>query len=579
MNNEELKFTDSDSTDKAILGTLEGPCADFIDSTRNGRKYSESLWEKVFEDPIVTELIENGGIPGELDHPTDREETDSSRIAVLLKEKPKKRDGKLWAKFSILNTPLGKIAYTLAKSGFKLGISSRGSGDTFVNSDGIEEVDESTYDFKAFDVVLIPAVKAARLNLVTESLHKQIPLQESFNKILSESTIEEQKIIKETISKLHLNEEDEFEENDFSVSDEEIDSFIDSMKNESLKEDFNDEDFDRFDPLDDDIESSDENSTEDIVLNKEDDTQRDAVHHREDNEDEEVGYTDSDIISELQETYNQKQKLENKVLLLQEKLSVCYTKEAKIEAEILKNRKELVEMQQYVSINKQLNEKILTLKKQVESVNNQLTRKNQSTNKLSEKLDKVNKDRDQLVERLNSVNENNNSLLEKYNNTVDKLNSLTKDYNDRSQKLIEDYDSQISKLNNKIEKLNEDLSSNKSNYLSKIDKANNLVEKYKKIANRAVDKYINSQAIKLGVSENEIKNRLPESYSFSDIDQICEDLSQYKLNISKLPFRTSNLTESNVKIKAKSSKNEAILPRSDFDDDIDRDLLRLAGLD
>ena len=36
-----------------ILGKLSGPCADILNETRNGRKYSEELWDKVFVDPIV----------------------------------------------------------------------------------------------------------------------------------------------------------------------------------------------------------------------------------------------------------------------------------------------------------------------------------------------------------------------------------------------------------------------------------------------------------------------------------------------------------------------------------------------
>ena len=48
----QLNFIDSNGTEKAILGTLEGECADFIDSTRNGRKYSDALWEKVFKNSI-----------------------------------------------------------------------------------------------------------------------------------------------------------------------------------------------------------------------------------------------------------------------------------------------------------------------------------------------------------------------------------------------------------------------------------------------------------------------------------------------------------------------------------------------
>jgi hypothetical protein len=40
----------------------------------------------------------------------------------------------------------------------------------------------------------------------------------------------------------------------------------------------------------------------------------------------------------------------------------------------------------------------------------------------------------------------------------------------------------------------------------------------------------------IGVSTDEIKNRLNENYSFKDIDNICENLQSYKLSINKLPF-------------------------------------------
>lgn len=205
MYDENLIFTDDKSNNDSILGVLEGPCADFVDSTRNNRHYSEELWENVFKSPIVKELIDNGGIPGELDHPENREDTCSERIAILLKDIPKKKDGKLWAKFSILNTPLGRIAYTLAKAGFKYGISSRGSGDVIESFDGNEEVDPSTYDFKAFDLVLIPAVKEARLSLVTESLNNKFDYKKVLLEQLNTSTDEEKSIMESTIKHLGIN--------------------------------------------------------------------------------------------------------------------------------------------------------------------------------------------------------------------------------------------------------------------------------------------------------------------------------------------------------------------------------------
>lgn len=44
--NEALKLDDTvkiNDRGQTILGTLEGPCADFINPTRNGRVYDQSL--------------------------------------------------------------------------------------------------------------------------------------------------------------------------------------------------------------------------------------------------------------------------------------------------------------------------------------------------------------------------------------------------------------------------------------------------------------------------------------------------------------------------------------------------------
>ena len=62
MADNKLQYDNTASTSskgKAILGRLTGPCADIIHSTRNGRKYSQKLWEKVFSDPIVKEYFES----------------------------------------------------------------------------------------------------------------------------------------------------------------------------------------------------------------------------------------------------------------------------------------------------------------------------------------------------------------------------------------------------------------------------------------------------------------------------------------------------------------------------------------
>ena len=164
---------------------------------------------------------------------------------------------------------------------------------------------------------------------------------------------------------------------------------------------------------------------------------------------------------------------------------------------------------------------------------------------------------------------------------------------------VSNKDVEISKLNESIESLTEsknlmrndnirlmeqistlkkDAELKKTEYSKKLEQSNKLVEKYKKIANKAVERYIESQADRIGVSAKEIQNKLPESYTFQDIDSICEDLQGYKLTLSKLPFSTTkgNLNES-VKINVKSSQNESIIPGETFnaDDEIDEMLKSL----
>ena len=92
---------------------------------------------------------------------------------------------------------------------------------------------------------------------------------------------------------------------------------------------------------------------------------------------------------------------------------------------------------------------------------------------------------------------------------------------------------------------------------------------------KSVNKYIDTQAIRLGVNTSEIKSRLPESYSFSDIDKICEDLQEYKVSISNLPFTPDRKLKENVSVKATNVSRRTLVP---MEEDVDDLTLRLAGL-
>ena len=136
----------------------------------------------------------------------------------------------------------------------------------------------------------------------------------------------------------------------------------------------------------------------------------------------------------------------------------------------------------------------------------------------------------------------------------------------------------IEKLQESVETLKKDSMIKKSEYENKLSKERALTEKYRNTAKRAVDKYIALQALKLGLTSEEIKNKLSENFSFNDIDRVCEDLQKYKVNMSKLPFSTrSNVKSIGMKI---TESKEPMIPAKvyDVDDTVDESLMSLAGM-
>lgn len=211
LKHEDLQFQELSPEEKqsrGILARLSGPIASFTKGTRNGRKYSDKLWEKAFDAPLVKEMFKNGGLPGELQHPENRSETDPTKIAIMMPEPPKKDSkGHLVASVDILDTPCGQIAYQLGKYGFKFGISSRGEGDLIQDFSGEESVDPDTYTLNAFDLVLIPACEDARLqfneSLNTKSNNK---LKTILSEALENATDTDRKIMEEVLDELNIDD-------------------------------------------------------------------------------------------------------------------------------------------------------------------------------------------------------------------------------------------------------------------------------------------------------------------------------------------------------------------------------------
>ena len=604
---------------KGILGRLYGKVADFTNGTRNGRKYSEKLWQNLLESDLIKERFANGGIFGQLCHP-DYEEVDMEKIAVVMPEPPvKDKDGQLVAYVDILDTPCGRIAYQLAKYGYKLGISSRGTGDLIDGPDG-EEVDPDTYQLNAFDLVEIPAVESARLSFV-ESLDNK-SLKQSLTESLKKASAEDRKLMKESLDNLgiKLNEgaaeeiamhdlkervvdyidqtlgETDWDSNlaaavsskipeyNMDWCSEELDEFnarkiettkkaycraladmlfekapreLDSTVSEELEQGATKEDkeyfkkaidsiFDEIDTtmhevadsslgkdslvfktlskLLDIIDASSSKINEDVQVEVSTDNTDVSVSDKSDKSEEVVDdKSDEELVAEFQESLIKIQKLEKDNLSLQEKLSVCNAKEIALKEELARYKK--------------------------------------ATSKLSESALKI-------KPLNNEINQLNEKLSEK-----DKLMALNKS---RVDKLIESR-KQLEKLKdefNSLETSRNSLQENLDNTSKQLDESKKLLEKYKKSYKALKNNFVELKATNYGVNKDDVFQRLSESYKLKDIDSVCEELAQYKRNMSKLPFR---ITE-DTKVGFKKSDNEYIKGKENIagDDFVSDSLLQLA---
>ena len=492
---ETLAFEDLTTEEKEkrhILGRLYGPVADVINPTRNGRKYSEELWENVFSNPIMQEKFKNKVMYGELGHPEDRTEIDPEKIAVSMPEPPKKdKDGHLIAYLDILDTPNGRILKTLCDYGSTLGISSRGTGDLYTDDDGEEAVDPETYDCECFDIVLVPAVESARLTF-TEGLNKTKTMKQALCESLEKASDEDRKVMEEALHNLNIN-----------------------------------------------VEEPTTLQTQDVSENRES-----ASEEQTNNETKEANDDGSEeLIKSLQEALSKKSELEGQVNELQEKLAVSDTKVNKLEESVEKNKSTIIRLTSLAKNSRELSKKVSSLEEE-------LNVKNQTIDKLTKEAESPKEDDSKLTESLRAKD-----------STISKLNSTIKALKEGKEKELNELKESLETKLNESSTLVEELK-------SKVTKSEKLVEGYKRLANDAVNKYIDLKAKNIGTTSEEIKNKLNAKYTFEDIDRVCESLQAYELNISKLPFNIDRKVK--VKINTPQS-NPSNVNDDDFVDDALKD--------
>ena len=136
----------------AILGTYEGECADSNITNLNGLDITRPVWENVFNSEDYKKAIELGHYIGYLGHPEDPNCMDFKDACIVMTEGHIDDNGKVYGKFNLIDTPVGRIVKTFQDAGVTFGISVRGAGDIENNS-----VDPETFIFRGFDLVTFPA--------------------------------------------------------------------------------------------------------------------------------------------------------------------------------------------------------------------------------------------------------------------------------------------------------------------------------------------------------------------------------------------------------------------------------------
>lgn len=480
---------------KGVLGTLEGICADCIHATRNGRRYNESVWTHAFNDPLIKEHFKNGGIFGQLGHPKeDQSETEElANIAICMPEPPVKGpDGKLRGRWDILDTPNGRILKCLCDYGYKIGISSRGNGEVITDYDGTESVDPETFQFKAFDAVLLPAVKEARLNLITESVNKTDNLKKALKESIDHSNDIDKEVMLKTLENLGI---------DYNSS-EQSEDIIDSSKNIAAEND------------------------------------------------------GADVIKELQTALKENNDLKNQIFELKETLSVSSTKEKRSENQIKRFRELISQQKQSLKEAENLKEQLLFLQERLDETNETLVKQKQLIKHYKNNAQQPKVSKNNLIESVNDK-----KIIESLQKKIKSLNE-TINQNSKDKNLIES-------LQKEVNELKQDSQINYSQYTKKLQESKNQAVKYKNIADKAFNNYIESKALIFNIPVKDIKARLTESYSFEEVDSICESLRGYGLNISKLPFQLKDVKK--ISMKEDLQKQELTNP----DDVIDDTLLNL----
>ena len=608
-------LSEEEMSTRHILGRLYGPIATCIESTRNGRLYNKPLWEKALEDEIFLEKVATKALFLELGHPADREETDMKQACACIPEVPKIVGDDLYAYVDILDTPNGRLLKTLVDYGFVPGISSRGSGDVMENN----QVDPETFFLETWDIVQLPAVKKARLN-VCESLDSNgIKLKKALAESYKAAKDEDRDTMKKALENLNIDIEEEIEGDSEITEAKDIDVVYAKSVDEvpwdpemnTLLEDAEEVDTDSEETVVD-VEGVDEVDLDNVgdaielLQEYDEDTRVEFAATLEDGE--QVPVSSLETFVETDDETDEKvlvitantgdvatedsdesaddtadSGIENTEIIVDDEDSETNDVETDDEensadddgdVEVIESLKDLVRQKEALEteVGALRKAKAVGDAKETE-LQEKLTRYRTVFKQLNTEAAKVSALENQvqhLTEQLSSSKSAVKTLKEKLAQKQKLQESVSREQLDKTNSLT----AKLSEANKLNEDLKVKLEGQTKQYNQKLKERTEIAKAFKARFLETLNRYVESKASMLGVKPSEITNRLNEGYTLADVDAVCDQILDSTVNISRLPF--SGRTKTTARIAESVSRPVVTSPEHGYD--IDDDLLELAGL-
>jgi hypothetical protein len=153
-------LVEAETLPSGVLCRVEYPICNIGQLNANHRRYGKNVWECVLAKPDIKEKLEKRSLFGQGEHPAGTQSDLQLTSHVVTEFRIDEKEGKVYQKFDVLNTPAGRIINELLRAGCGVGVSTRAEGElkeAEENGQKIYDVIAESYDYITTDFTSNPS--------------------------------------------------------------------------------------------------------------------------------------------------------------------------------------------------------------------------------------------------------------------------------------------------------------------------------------------------------------------------------------------------------------------------------------